>query len=511
MIPCPGGYAAAVSRASDPVSVLLRRVRRPGGGEPFDVLIRGGRVASMHDGGSGPGVVGTDGGVEPVDADGAYLVPGLWDAHVHMQQWALLRERLDVSAASSAAQVLRLVADHLAARDAGDRGPLNVFGFRDGLWPDEPSLAALDAVAGEVPVVIVSGDVHSAWVNGAGARLLGVAVGADGMVREGPWFEASRDYEEAPEALREQLVARAARAAAGRGVTGIVDLELADNVFAWQDRIAAGVDQLRVRAGCYPDRLEQAIAAGLPTGAVVDGTGGLLTVGPLKIISDGALNTRTAHCRHAYPDGGHGVQEWSREQMLDLVTRAHRAGLATSIHAIGDRANTIALDVFAAAGVGGSIEHAQLIDAADVPRFAELGVTASVQPEHLLDDRDVADVYWPGRTMDAFPLASLAASGARIRFGSDAPVSPLDPWLGISAAVARTKDEREPWHPEQRIGAALALACAADGRDAVRVGDVADLVLVGADPLGTDPVRGLREMPVLATMVGGRFTHRDGI
>ncbi|WP_232847878.1 amidohydrolase [Occultella kanbiaonis] len=504
-----------MSTPSDPDRVLLRRVRRPGGGEPFDVLISGGRVASMSDGGGRPGVAGTDAGVESVDADGAFLVPGLWDAHVHMQQWALLRERLDVSAAASAAHVLRLVADHLAGRAAGpgrhDHGPLNGFGFRDGLWPDRPTLAALDAVAGEVPVVLVSGDVHGAWVNGAGARLLGVTVGADGMVREGYWFEASRDYEEAPEALREQLVARAARAAAARGVTGIVDLELADNVAAWQGRIGAGVDQLRVRAGCYPDRLEQTVAAGLPTGAVVDGTGGLLTVGPLKIISDGALNTRTAHCRHAYPDGGHGVQEWSGEQMLDLVTRANGAGLATTIHAIGDRANTIALDVFAAAGVGGRIEHAQLIDAADVPRFAELGVTASVQPEHLLDDRDVADVYWSGRTMDAFPLASLAAAGARIRFGSDAPVSPLDPWLAISAAVARTKDEREPWHPEQRIGAALALACAADGRTSVRVGDVADLVLVGADPFDTDPVRGLREMPMLATLLGGRFTHRDGI
>ncbi|WP_235856925.1 amidohydrolase [Occultella glacieicola] len=503
---------------STPSGLLLRNVRRPGGAGPIDVQIRDGRIASMSDGGGRPGINGTNtpaGSVEQVDADGAFLVPGLWDSHVHMQQWALLRERLDVSAATSAAQVVRMVADRLAERPSPPGGPahaaLDGFGFRDGLWPDAPTLAALDAVAGEVPVILVSGDVHSAWVNGAGARLLGVHVGADGMIREGPWFQASRDYEEAPEHRREALVARAAWAAAARGVTGVVDLEMADNVAAWQDRIAAGVDQVRVRAGCYPDRLEQTIAAGLRTGAEIEGTDGLLTVGPLKIISDGALNTRTAHCRHAYPDGGHGVQEWSGAQLVELVTRAHTAGLATTIHAIGDRANTIALDAFAAAGVGGRIEHAQLVEASDVPRFAALGVTASVQPEHLIDDRDVADVYWPGRTADAFPLASLARAGARIRFGSDAPVSPLDPWLGIAAAVARTRDGREPWGPEQRIGPALALACAADGRTGVRVSDVADLVLVGADPLTADATSTLRRMPVLATMLGGRFTHRDGI
>jgi len=181
-------------------------------------------------------------------------------------------------------------------------------------------------------------------------------------------------------------------------------------------------------------------------------------------------------------------------------------GIEPAVHAIGDRANTLALDAFAAVGCRGRIEHAQLLTAADVPRFAELGVTAGVQPAHATDDRDVADRHWAGRTGRAFAYGDLLASGARLEFGSDAPVSPLDPWLGIAAAVHRTDDERPAWHPEQRIPVRAALAASARGRFQIRVGDAADLVVVDVDPSEAD-ARTLREMPVHATMLGGRWTH----
>lgn len=194
------------------------------------------------------------------------------------------------------------------------------------------------------------------------------------------------------------------------------------------------------------------------------------------------------------------------EQLADLMGRAQAAGISAAIHAIGDRANTEVLDTFARLGMTGRVEHAQLLRRRDVPRFAQLGLEASVQPEHAMDDRDVADAHWAGRTAGAFVLGSLDECGAALRLGSDAPVSPLDPWVQIAAAVTRSRSGRPPWHPEQRIDVVTALASSTRAGVEVSVGDPADLVLVDGDPL-TATGEQLRRMPVAATMLGGRFTH----
>jgi predicted amidohydrolase YtcJ len=161
------------------------------------------------------------------------------------------------------------------------------------------------------------------------------------------------------------------------------------------------------------------------------------------------------------------------------------------------------LDVFERLGIPGTIEHAQLVTAGDVTRFGTLGVTASVQPEHAMDDRDVADHHWAGRTDGAFPYRSLHDAGATLHLGSDAPVAPLDPWIAMAAAVFRARDGREPWHPEQRLPIDVALA--ASTRSRMAVGEVADLAVLDADPTTCSEPE-LRAMPVTATMVAGRMT-----
>src|SRR5690606_22733854 len=131
------------------------------------------------------------------------------------------------------------------------------------------------------------------------------------------------------------------------------------------------------------------------------------------------------------------------DELTELLRYAHAKGIRAAVHAIGDRANTLALDAFEASGARGSVEHAQLLHDDDVERMARLGLVASVQPVHLLDDRDVADHHWAGRTGRAFAFAALARAGVRMAFGSDAPVAPLDPWAAISAAVHRTQSGQE--------------------------------------------------------------------
>jgi predicted amidohydrolase YtcJ len=223
---------------------------------------------------------------------------------------------------------------------------------------------------------------------------------------------------------------------------------------------------------------------------------------------DGSLNTRTAYCHDHYPDTTYdGELLESLEELLPLLHKAADNRIGLALHAIGDRANTIALDAFATLGVGGRIEHAQLLDPADLPRFAALNVIAGVQPAHQPDDRDAADHHWAGRTDRAFAYRALHKAGARLEFGSDAPVAPLDPWDGIASAVTRTDDDRPGWHSEQALSVETAVAASTGGHTTVRPGDPADLVLAGRDIAHLPPSE-LRDLPILAAVLDGRLTHR---
>lgn len=478
--------------------LLLRAVRLLGEPEPVSVLVRDGLVAAVAPD-------GTLSAGEVRDLDGRWLLPGLWDEHVHFSQWAMTAPRLDVSSAQSAREAVEAVRGRLAA-SGRSTATLVGYGFRDGLWPDEPTTALLDEVSPERPVVLVSGDLHCAWVNSAALRRYGIAH-QEGLIREDPCFELVTALGAMTDAELDGLVGDAVSAAAARGVVGVVDLEMRWNVDDWVRRVGGGASSLRVETGVYRDHLDRAIGAGLRSGDELPGGGGLVRMGPLKVLIDGSLNTRTAFCEHPYADhDGRGVLTVDPVELDALLARAADAGIRSTVHAIGDAAASIALDALGRVG-GGRIEHAQLVADADVPRFARLGVTASVQPAHALDDREVAEHYWPGRTDRAFALRSLIDSGATVVLGSDAPVAPLDPWVAISAAVWRARPGEQPWHPEQRISVPEALVASTRTRRLRPLaGDPADLVVVERDPLAADAEQ-LRTMPVAATLLAGRITH----
>ena len=471
--------------------LLLRRASVDGA--IADVRIRDGRIDAIAPDLSAEGV-------EAVDLDGRPLLRGLWDEHVHVTQAALAASALQLGGAASAAEALALV--RRAIDDAEADEPVIGVGFQDGLWPDPPTLAALDAVAGERTVVLVSHDVHAVWLGSAAARRFGVQPGADGMLREGPAFAVGQQVN----ALAAARTARAVRTLLGdavrRGVVGVVDLEMTWNRDVWLERTADGWDGPRIEAGVYGFDLERAAALGMRTGQPFGDAGGLLTVGPLKTLVDGALNTRTAWCAEPYPHGGHGVLTVPQEELTPLLRRAGETGFVPVVHAIGDAAVSIALDAFEATGLRGRIEHAQLIADADLARFGRLGVAASVQPAHLLDDRAVAAEHWPGRTGRAYPFRALLERGATLAFGSDAPVAPLDPWLAMRAAVDRALPGEEAWHPEQRIPLAAALDASTRGRATPRVGDAADLIALDRPAEALDPAA------VAFTLIAGRIAHR---
>jgi predicted amidohydrolase YtcJ len=213
--------------------------------------------------------------------------------------------------------------------------------------------------------------------------------------------------------------------------------------------------------------------------------------------------------RLEYPSGQPNL---SGAELRELLTRAHAGGLEVATHAIGDAAVAEALAAYAATGATGSVEHAQLVGRADVRRMAELGIRASVQPAHLLDDRDLTEAVWPGRGERSFAFRWMLDDGVELALGSDAPVSPLDPWLAIAAAVHRSADERDPWHAEQALTPAEALAASVDAQPTVGVGSRGDLVLLDTDPLASPgdsaaTGRALRRTEVALTVVAGRVVH----
>lgn len=200
------------------------------------------------------------------------------------------------------------------------------------------------------------------------------------------------------------------------------------------------------------------------------------------------------------------------QELRELLARADAGDLTVAVHAIGDAAVSDALDAFETTGARGSIEHAQLMRRDDVARMGRLGVGASTQPAHLLDDRDVALRCWPDRMDRCYPHASMLAAGVDVRFGSDAPVAPADPWLAMAAAVHRSADDREPWASAEALTPAQALAASTDGQGTVAVGSRGDLALLDDDPLAVPAgsreagayLRGIR---VAATLVAGRLVY----
>lgn len=409
-----------------------------------------------------------------VDAGGKRVTAGLWDEHVHIRSWAQMLDRADLLPADGPDAVVEILRNH-PVRD-GD--PIIGHGLRYALWPESPRIADLDAVSATAPVIAFSMDVHSVWINTAAAVKFGYThiIDETGILREHDAFRLLTIMADIPDAEMDALIDRAARDARAKGIVGFTSFEM-ESLTDWDRRVANGFDVLKVNASLYPERIHEAFDRGLTTG---DTIAGHVKMGYLKVITDGAINTKTAYMHDPYcgTDITGGLNTEIPE--LDrLVREAVAHGITPALHAIGDRANTVVIDAFEKAGASGRIEHAQMVRPEDVARMAKLGLIASIQPAHAVDDRDVADVLWCGRTDYAYPMKSFLDAGVAVQFGSDAPVAKLDPWHTIRMATDRSADNRPAWHPEEALSFEEALACSQ--RSTVAVGEPADLIALTAE------------------------------
>jgi predicted amidohydrolase YtcJ len=461
-----------------------------------------------------------------VDLGERCVVPGFSDAHVHFPTWAIAQQEVRLEGVASVEEALARVREGLGSVREG--GWLRGRGWRDAGWPTPPTKEALDEVARDVPVALLAHDSHSLWVNSAALSWsdgeLDVEGGvverdargeATGVLREEAcWRFRDRHihipHDEYLEAMREGL-----RVASKRGVTSVHDKDgWIGALRYWQSLASAGALTLRVWQSLPADYVDELAGLGMRSGL----GDGMLRIGYLKAFMDGTLGSQTARML----DGG-GVEITSREQLVSIVRRAAYAGWPVAVHAIGDLANREALDAFeetkhiwGGMDLRQRIEHAQLLAPEDVGRFTEVGVAASVQFSHASSDRDVADQFWTGKTDGAYAYRSLWDSGAVVANGSDAPIEELDPLAGIRAGVLRTIDDRAAWHPEQTLTVeqAFQATCVTPAwlsydehrRGKLVPGYLADLVVLDRDPFELPPEE-LADVQVVATMVGGRWTH----
>src|SRR5689334_2259416 len=362
-------------------------------------------------------------------------------------------------------------------------------------------------------------DSHSVWLNSAALarangdlQVPGGVVELDergeptGVLREESCWHFRDRYIETTDGEYVEAMRAGVRLAASRGVTAVHDKDgWLGALRFWHRLEAEGSLCLRVWQSLPAD-----LAAELAQVDVRSGLGGpLLKVGYLKAFMDGTLGSQTARMLD-----GSGVEITSREQFEEYVRDAARAGFPVAVHAIGDLANREALDAFEATrdewaplGLRHRIEHAQLLTPEDVPRFAELGIAASVQFSHAPSDRDLADRNWAGMTDRAYPYRSLLDAGTVVANGSDAPIEELDPLMGIRAGVLRSLDGRPSWHPEQAVTVEQALhattvapawLCGDERRRGkLAPGHLADLIVLDRDPLAIDPYE-LPEVQVVA-------------
>ena len=476
-----------------------------------------------------------------IDGKGQFAMPGLIDSHAHVMEVGFAAMTLDLSDTRSLGEALTKIAAYATAHP--DRTWILGRGWNQELWTEHryPTAADLDAIVPGQPVWLERVDGHAGWANSRALSMAGVTATtrdpAGGRIeRLAPGGKPAGVLIDNAKALvakavppprpedRDYAFAVAQDIFFSHGVTATTDM--GTGIEDWQTfRRAGDTGRLRMRVMAY--------ALGVDNMVLIGGTGPTpwlyddrLRLNGLKLYADGALGSRGASLKAPYSDapGTKGLRITTDTQLKNLMSRAALDHFQVVVHAIGDEANAAVLGAIEelAPTYGGDrrwrIEHAQIVDPADIPRFGRHGIIASMQPVHQTSDRLIAEKrLGPDRLKGAYAWKSIQATGARLAFGSDAPVEIPDPFAGMAAAISRQGPDGEPsggWQAQERVTREEALAAYtvngayagfAEGRFGRLVtGERADFILVDRDPLLASPAE-LAQTKVSRVYVAGQL------
>lgn len=475
-----------------------------------------------------------------LDGKGRVLMPGMIDAHLHVMGLGLAALTLDLSDTTSLEQALAKIAAF--ARDNPQRPWIIGRGWNQEKWGlgRFPTAADLDRVVADRPVWLERIDGHAGWANSAAMKAAGLKPGVANppggrIERVGKSLVPSGVFVDGATALvekavppprpadRDNALVQAQKILHRLGITAAADM--GTSIEDWQTFRRAGDEgRLTLRIMAY--------AAGPEAMTLIGGAGPTpwlyqdkLRLNGVKLYLDGALGSRGAWLKAAYADdpGNTGLPLMTPSQFRNTLVRAGLGNFQVATHAIGDAADAEVLNAIAevAESFTGDrrwrIEHAQIVDPADIAKFGQHGIVASMQPVHQTSDRLMAEArLGPNRLAGAYAWRSIAATGAMLAFGSDAPVESPDPFAGLAAAFTRSDAKGEPfggWRPEERITREQALAAFTSGAayagfaekrfGRLAAGEHADFLLVDRDPLLASPDE-LRATKVYETWIGGQ-------
>lgn len=485
-------------------------------------------------------------GASVIDVKGKLVAPGFNDAHVHFLTGGLHLASVQLRDAGSQAEFRDRIGRFAARLPKGRWITGGDWDHESWTPSDLPARALIDAVTPDHPVFVNRLDGHMALANSPALRLAGITRATPDppggvIVRDAQGEPTGLLKDAAMEAVHrvipppspqeiDDALRAAMRYAARNGVTSVQDMSASPEVLAAYQRLL-GRGELTVRVNAHqPLASWQRLAA---IGVSAGFGGEKLKIGGLKAFADGSLGSTTALFFEPYLDapGASGLAADDmipESKLLDNILGADRAGLQVAVHAIGDRANSIVLGMFEeAARRNGArdrrfrIEHAQHLWRDDIGRFGKLGVIASMQPYHAIDDGRWAEKrIGPERAKGSYAFRSLADAGAVLAFGSDWHVAPMEPLMGIYAAVTRrTLDGKRPggWVPQQKITVEEALRAYTWGsayaafdegiKGAIEAGKLADMVVLSGDVLTMDPAE-ISQARVVMTIFDGRVIYQ---
>lgn len=493
------------------------------------------------------------------DLQGSVVLPGLCDAHIHMHEWAINLTRPQLAKARSRTEMLNMLREYANSRPANRW--IVCQGWNESWWGERDFFTAhdLDAVTqpGQ-PAIAYRSDMHIAVANSAALAKAGIHTNTPnppgGLIDRDTTGKPTGVLRElaiglvtahiAPPTLTEiqEMVRQATTTLHQLGITAVHDQRIKDAdegpkmLATYLSLHEQSNLKLRVNCNIAAHQLPNLVALGLRSGFGND----YMRLGHVKVFADGSLGSRTAWMLEPFAaqspneQANYGVNVTPPEQMAREFYEAQRLGFPISVHAIGDRANRVVLDLFEELApqlpplpIPHRIEHVQTIAPVDIPRLAKLNITASVQPIHLIDDRDLVDRYWDERGQNTYAFRSFFEAGVRLAFGSDAPVADPNPFVGIHAALARRQpnDSRPPWQPNQRLGLepiihAYTLGAAqATGWDRVigslTPGKRADLIVLDRDIFvlaqSPDTIDEIAQARPLLTLFDGQIVYESPI
>jgi predicted amidohydrolase YtcJ len=492
----------------------------------------------------GPELLNDYAAAERIDGEGRFLLPGLIDAHGHLENLGFLATSLDLAGTPSLHDATQQIADFAAANP--HVGWIEGRGWNQVLWPEKefPTAADIDAVVSDRPVWLRRVDGHAGWANSTTLQLAGIDDGTLDPVG-GKIFRDDNGHatgiliDRAMDLVTEHIPAPT-RADLRNAILGAVDTLLPLGITSVHD---TGID-INV-AGIYMALADDA-ALELRIYAMLSNAGDNLDamsrplvaygndhldIRSVKIYADGALGSRGAALLEPYSDDAEnrGLPFVTGDELAGAIDKANRMGFQVGVHAIGDRGNRLALDAFErvqhgqASPLRNRVEHAQIIALNDIPRFASLGVIASMQPTHATSDMNMAeDRIGAERIKGGYAWQRLLRSGAVIASGSDFPVELPNPFHGLYAAVSRQDRNGLPaggWYVNEAMSREQALhsftlAAAYAAHQENRLGSLepgkwADFILVDRDYFNV-PTDQIDDIQVLETWVGGKRVYQRG-